>query len=216
MNNFFVQTVLNFSLVIPVLVSIGKYGRLDKVFNPFLWFIWLGMANEILSLLLIYTGNSNAVNGNFYILLEYGLILWQFYNWDYTADKIYFILAVVGAGAWVADNLVVHSINYRNSGFRIFESFTIVFLSINQINKMIVFERGKLYKNPIFLICITFLIYYSYKAFVESFIVFDLRLGDAFSHNVFLVLTIVNFISNILYTLSILCIPPKLEFTLPY
>lgn len=216
MNNFIVQAVLNFSIAIPVLVSLVKYRRLDNIFNPFLWLLWLGMANEVLSLVLAYTFKSNAVNANIYILFEYGLILYQFYNWNFTIDRICFILAAIGVIIWIADNLVLHSITYRNSGFRIFESFTIVFLSINEINKMIVFQRGKLYKNPIFLICITFLIYYSYKAFVETFALFDLGLGDGFSLNVFMVLTFVNFISNILYAISILCIPPKLEFTLPY
>jgi len=216
MNDFLVQAVLNFSLAIPVFISFVKYGRLDNDFNPFLWFIWLGMANELLSLVLIYTIHSNAVNANSYILIEYGLILYQFYNWNFTADRIYFILAVTGLGVWITDNLILHSIDYRNSSFRVFESFIIAFLSINEINKMIVFQRGKLFKNPIFLICITFLIYYSYKAFVETFVIFDLGFGNAFSINVFMVLTVVNFISNILYAISILCIPPKLEFTLPY
>lgn len=189
---------------------------MDNIFRPFIGLLWLGLLNEILSFFLSFTIKSNMMNSNIYVLLEYALIIYQFRRWDnLTAGAGAFFVAA-GLAVWVADNFFINSIHSRSSISRIGYSFIIILFSINEINRLIVFERRSLLKNPVFLICFTFLVYYSYKAFAEVFIAFNLSLSREVYAHIALTVTVINFISNILYTIAVLCIPPKLEFTMPY
>lgn len=216
MNIFNVSVVLSFSVFLPVGALVYRQGHIEKLFLPFTWLLWLALFNDTLSLLFACTLNTTVINSNIYVLLEYMLILYQFGRWNDAVARPCFAFAILGLLVWYTDNLVVHNLAGRNGAFRIFYSFVIIFFSINEVNKLIVYERRSLFKNPAFLICFTFLVYYSYKAFVEVFMAFGLNLGNSFSQHVCMVLLITNFISNILYTIAVLCIPPKLEFTLPY
>lgn len=216
MNIFNISIVLSFSVFLPVCAVIYRWNHIEKVFRPFTWLLWLGLLNDTLSLVFAYTLKTTAINTNIYVLLEYLLVLYQFGRWNNAAIKACISFAALGVIVWSADNLLIHPLDNRNGAFRIFYSFIIIFFSINEVNKLIVYERRSLLKNPVFLICFTFLAYYSYKAFVEVFMAFGLNLGNSFSQHVCMVLLITNFISNILYTIAVLCIPPKLEFTLPY
>ncbi len=216
MNNFLIGTILNLFLLVPAVVAIYRFRLIDKTFLPFLLLIWVGAVNEILSLVLIYTVKTNSANSNIYVLLEYILVMYQFYRWSDRSAKLYLFFILAGLLVWITDNLLLNSIFYRNALFRIFYSFIVIFFSIDQVNKLIVYERRSLFKNPVFLVCLTFLIYYSCKAFVEVFITFDLGLDEAFNEKVIMLMVFSNFFSNILYTIALVCIPPKLEFTLPY
>ena len=216
MNGYFINILLNHSILIPAIIGGIRFRSIAHAYYPFIFLMWLGLLNETLSLILIYTIRSNAVNSNIYVLIEYLVVLVQFYTWNNSFIKRYYFFAGLGLIVWIADNFLIHAINDNNSIFRIFYSFIIVFFSIDQINKLIINERKSLIKNAVFLICSTFFIYYSCKAFVEVFNAFDLGLSNGFNRHVFMVLYFANVLSNIVYAIAILCIPTKQEFTMPY
>ena len=216
MHYYSINILLNHSIVIPAIIAIIRFKAIIKIFYPFILFIWLGCINETVSLILIYTTGSNAVNSNIYVLLEYGIILFQFYKWNDSPFKKYLFFFLTGTAVWCTDNLIINGINENNSIFRIFYSFVIAFFSVNQVNKIIVYERRSLVSNAQFLICITFLGYYSLKAFVEVSNAYHLALSNLFYRELWMILYFVNFLSNIMYVIAILCIPKKQEFTLPY
>jgi hypothetical protein len=140
----------------------------------------------------------------------------QLYKWNGSAIKRYYFFGAIGLMVWIADNLIINNVSGNNSIFRIFYSFIIAFFSIDLINKLIIYGRRSLIKNSIFLICGTFLIYYSCKAFIEVFNAFHLGLSDQFNRHVFMILYWTNLFSNIIYPIAILCMPAKQEFTMPY
>ena len=216
MYSYSINILLNHSIVIAAVIAIIRFKAIIKSFHPFILFIWLGCINETVSLILIYSARSNAINSNIYVLFEYGILLFQFYKWNDSPFKKYLFFLLTGIAVWCADNVIINELNENNSIFRIFYSFVIAFFSVNQINKIIIYERRSLVSNAEFLICITFLGYYSIKAFVEVSNAFHLALSNLFYRELWMILYFVNFLSNIMYAIAILCIPKKQEFTLPY
>ncbi len=214
MTYFTLYVLLNYSIILSVVIGIIRFKSLLRTFYPFMFFICLGLANESLSLFLINTVKSNSVNSNIYVLLEYSLLLRQFYNWNINYSKKCILAGTFGIIIWISDNLLINSINDNNSIFRIFYSFVIVFFSIDMLNRVIVNEKKRISKNAVFLICTGFLMYYGFKAFLEVFNAFNLQFSNTFYTKVWMTLSIVNFIANIIYAIAIICIPRKQEFSL--
>ena len=210
------DVVINYSILIAAIIGIVRFKSIIRDYYPFIFMIWLGVLNETLSLIFIFTVGSNTFNSNIFVLLECLLILYQFYRWNDGGIKKYSILAMFALGLWIADNLVLNSITDNNSLFRAFYSFLVVFFSIDQVNKLIIYERGPLLKNSMFVICITFLLYYGFKAFVESYNMFHLGLSKTLLRDLWIILYFVNGIANLLYALAVLWIPTKVKFILPY
>lgn len=216
MHNYAVSIILNHSIALAAIIGITRFRSIASAYYPFLCIIWLGLFNESLSLFIIFNTRNNAVNSNVFVLLEYLLILLQFYKWNNHALRKYYAAAFIGIIIWTADNCIIHGMSENNSLFRVYYSLAVVFLSINQVNKLIIYEKGNLLKNATFIICITFLFYFGCKAFVEAFNVLRFGLSDMFLENLWIILYFVNFIANLTYAIATLCIPAKQEFTLPY
>lgn len=216
LNNYLAGVIFSHSIIIAAIVGMIRIKSIDRGFYPFLFFIWAGLANDSLSLALMVSGSSNTVNSNIFVLLELALVLFLFYKWNNGSTRKYYLLAGLGLATWVADNVIVNTITDNNSMFRVFYSFVIVFLSIDQVNKILIFEKGVLLKNAMFIICITFLFFFGFKAFVESLNMFHLGLSDRFLNNLWMIVYFINFIANLLYAIAILWIPAKQKFSLPY
>jgi len=216
MKHYWLRVLLSYSILIPAIAAAIRYKVVLKDYRPFLWLIALGLFNETLSIILIYSIRSNMVNSNIYVLLEYELILYQFYRWNNSKAGKYIVFALLGLLIWTADNLIINHITQNNSWFRVFYSFVIVFFSIDLINRILVFDTSPALKNAMFLIAITFLFYYGFKAFVESFNVVHLGLSINLLKTLWKILYFVNVFANLLYTTAILCIPTKQKFILLY
>lgn len=168
-------------------------------------------------MVLIYAFNNNVINSNIYVFVEYLLLLLIFYRWNglLNTNRYYFLL-LSGLVIWALDNLWIHSIHTINSIFRVFYSIVVLFVSISHINKLIVFEKKRLVTNPVFLICTGFVIYYSYKAFIETFYILQLPFSNLFYLHLFQVLLFVNLFTNLVYAIAVICMPTKRAYYLPY
>lgn len=216
MNFFFFNEISTASIVIAAVSGLVRYKHVLPVYRPFLFFIWIGALNEALSWILVEANLNNAANSNIYVLIEYMILLLIFYRWNDEARKNrYYFLLAAGAVIWIADNCILHSLYTVNSLFRVFYSIVVLFLSINQINKLIVYEKKKLVRNAMFQVCMAFVFFYSYKAFIETFYILQLPFSQLFYMNLFQVLLFVNLFTNLVYAIAVLCIPTKREFSLP-
>lgn len=189
---------------------------IPAIYHPFTILIWLGTANELVSLYMILHVNGNMFNSNIYVLLEYLLLLWQFKRWNSWRLVIPVLLFLIGVLVWIVDNIIVHSLTTNNSLFRMIYSAIIMLLSIKQISKIITGETHHLLKNTQFLICMAFILYYTFKAYFESFNLFDVGISDQFFYWLWLVLNILNLIVNIIYSYAILWIKKKIPLALLY
>src|SRR5665213_1902374 len=199
------------SILLPAIFAGIKFRNIERSFYPFIFFIWIGVLNEIISYLLSVRGGSTTFNNNLYILAEALLILWQFKEWDVFQNfkKGFAILLVSLLAIWFLDHGNKESFGSINLNFRLFYSFMIVLMSIN-VNTSLVFSFSRnLLKSPVFLICNGFVIYFTYKILVEVFWIYGLNSTKSFRTDVYTILTWINAFTNILYLLAILCIRKK-------
>jgi len=216
MNHYLVNILLTYSILLPAIAGIIRYKLVLKDFRPFFWLLWLGVINETVSVISIYSITSNSVNSNIYVFLEFCFILLLYYRWRDSRPRNFIVLGVLGLLVWVSDNILMHHITENNSLFRMFYSFVIVFLSIDMVNRILVLDTSPVYKNPMFLIAFAFVFYYAFKGYVESFNVLHLGLSRETLNSLWKILYFVNVVANLIFTTAVLCMPKKQKFIMPY
>jgi len=211
-------TVLSsFSILIAGIISLIRFKKINKSYYPFIITIILACINEILSDYLIKTGKSNSINGNVYVCIESLLILFQFRNWGSFNNRkyLFWYLFYLFIGVWIAENFFISKIIYINSYFRITYSFILVLLGINQINEIIIRDRKNIIINPVFLICIAIVFYFTYKVLLEVFWLYGVNKSDNFRTSVYEIHAWINLFSNLIYALAVIWMPKKQRFLLP-
>ncbi len=102
MAGYIVDIFLNHSLALPAIIGAVRFKTMIKSCGPFLLFLWLGLLNETLSLILIYTVGNNLANSNIYVLLEFLILLYQFYLWNGENSKKLLLFISLGILVWTA------------------------------------------------------------------------------------------------------------------
>jgi hypothetical protein len=199
---------------VPAIAAIVRYRNSPVVYRPFFRMLWVGACNAVLSIACAYLFRNNILNSNIYVLAEFIFLLVIFYRWNHSElARKYIILGSAGVLIWILDNLVFHNPGKTiNSIYRIYYCMVTIFLSIDFINRLIVFEKKKLIYNAMFLICVGFVCLFSYKAYIESFYLLKLSFSAEFRTNVFFIFQYINAFSNLVFTIAIVCIPKKQEF----
>lgn len=156
-------------------------------------------------------GSSTTFNNNLYILAEALLILWQFKEWDFFQNfkNGFIILFIALIIVWFFDHSNKEHFSSINLNFRLFYSLMIVLMSIHINNRLIFTFSGNLLKSPVFLVCNAFTIYFTYKILVEVFWIYGLNTTKSFRIDVYIILTWINALTNILYSIAMVCIPKK-------
>lgn len=197
------------TIVIVIILILVRFKTVVAFSLPFVLFVLVGWFNDTLSHILIATIRSNVINSNVYWIVENLLLIWLFKEWNVPPDKknLYQKLAVVGLALWIADNLILHSLTTFNDGFRLWHSLTVVVLSVRQINSLLFKETRSLFRNPMFIISIAMVIFYSFAAIIEVFyLVYPYGNWNFFLSKIF---NSLNLLSNILFTVAVLRIPKK-------
>jgi hypothetical protein len=202
------------SILLPIFAIIFRLGRLKTRYLPMALLIAVGAINEVTSILIINNNRTTSVNGNFYVLFELITIIWLFKNLRLNISlKFLNGMAITGFVVWILDNLVLHSLHSNNSLFRLVSSLFITYLAMDKVNQTMIFLINNENRKTDLLICFGLLLYFPYKAFVETFHVFTIKMGYDFTHGLWFLIAVVNMIMNLIFTLAILCIKPKQQFT---
>lgn len=211
--------ICSYSITLAVIIGLIRFRKITRAYQPFIFITIAALINELTSTLLIQYYKSNAISVNIVNICDSLLWLWQFRRWggfSRVAKWTFPALSALMVLFWVVENLVLMKIMVFNSVFSLVSSFVLVFLAINQVNKLIVEERGNLLKNSKFLICSGVLIFHAYKIMVESFYVMKLNESNEFLSKIFIILVFVNLFVNLLYALATLWIPTRQRFTMQY
>lgn len=210
--------VFSFSILIAAAIGWVRYRSIHPTYYPFIYLCWLGAANEVISYFLIYAGHSNALNGNVFILGEVFLISWQLGVWNtaHIFKRFYTAFLLLCVLFWALEMFLMPAWFQSITYFRIFYSFVIVILSIECLNKQLSVERGRLLKNSIVLICLAFILYFTYTVIVGVFWIYGFGGSIAFRRNMVWILIYINVLCNLIYALAILWMPAKLRYTLPF
>ena len=214
--NYNISAFLSFSVGIAVIISLVRFKQIAPAFRPFLFLLWLGLVNETTSHVLISTNHSNAVNTNIFLLLEALLLLW-FFKLQRVFDRnprLPWILALLYLAAWTYENFWISSLTKFNSYFCVAAAFIAVLCSIHLINRLLLTGSGRLMRNPLFILTIAFIIYYTYSVLVETFWIYGINESKEFRIKVYHILVYINCGTNLIYALAVLWMPAKQKFTL--
>jgi hypothetical protein len=218
MNIFELSVIQSYSIAIAAIIGLVRFGKVSRSYQPFIILCWVALLGEIISTVAAYRVGTNAANANIYVLVESLLFMWLFRNWGAFAARKDIFIAMIAllVSVWLYDNLIWHNLGQFNSFFRIFYSFCLIFLAIEQLNKDIVRQTGSMLKEPSFLICIGILIFYSYKATIEVFYLLQLDVSYEFYNRVHFILEIINLFVNLVYAVAIIWMRKKQRFMLPF
>lgn len=207
--NYYLIVTFSFSIFVAGIIGLFRFPKLQRSYYPFLVFIWLGCINETLSFVIVQQGANSIVNNNIYVLLEAMVILYFFKvngalkTW--AIGLAAFILLIV----WTTEVFFIRSIHEVGIYFRIAYSFTIVLASIETINKILVTGAKHLLKNAMFLICVAFICYFTYKILINTFWLYGLSKSMHFLSFIYTILIFINLFTNLFYALATLWIPRK-------
>jgi hypothetical protein len=215
--NYILILISGYSVGLAAIVGFLRYRKITQEDRPFFWILWTALIFEISSEICTSVIHLTSVNNNIYVLIEAMLYTWLFFKWGsfHPNKKKFRSLEVFILLLWILDNFILNRITSTNSIFRIASSFIMVFLAINQINQLITTERANLLRNPRFLISAGMVIYFSYKAIVETFFWVQLPFSNTFYIYVLLIMDYVNLFVNLIFVLAALWIPTRRKFILP-
>ncbi len=207
------------SILLPIIAGLIRWRRIDKAYQPFFILLIIGFLTELISFILIREFHkSNAIPTNLYTPIEWSLIFLQFHVWGLLRHRkriFYGILAITLLG-WAVENIYFGQITAFSPYFRIFYSFFIVLLSVNKINYMITHDNRNLFRNPRFLICIGFIIFFmymiiyrwAYQVSVSS------KSETQITDIIIFLMAYVNALTNGIFAIAFLLIPARLKFKL--
>ena len=215
--HFFVSIIFNFSVFIAGILGMLKYNHIHKSYYPFIYFIWAGCLNETVSLILAMNGYYTFVNNNIYVFSEALLLLWFFKNMRLfkKSTKLYYSLFISLVIFWLIENLIAGKVMSVSIYFRIFYAFIVVLLSVTIINLLIMSIRKNILTNADFLICITFILYFTFKILIEAFWIYGLNQSNRFQLLVYDIMDYINLVCNLMYAYAILWMSRKQIFTMP-
>jgi hypothetical protein len=87
-------------------------------------------------------------------------------------------------------------------------------MSVTVINRFIFGNIHQILKNALFHIIIAFIAFFTYKTLIEIFWVYGLNASRDFRVAVYRIMTYINLFANIVYTLAVIWMPRKAEYTL--
>jgi hypothetical protein len=212
---FLTSTCFSLSVVGGGLIGWVRFRKTDPAFFPFIYLVWLGSLNEVISAALIFSGYPNVISYNFFILGEAILTCWQFYRWQLFGNKkgLYYFFQCFFIGTWITEWMIRPFYSF-SSYFIISYSFVLVLMSISTINQLVFKETTSLLKSPVFLICISFVLYFTISVLVETFWVFGLQQSREFRLKVQNLLSYINLLTNIAFTVAILWMPMRQRYIL--
>lgn len=217
-----VRFYLSLSIIFAVIIGIVRYRRINTSYYPFIYNVCFVLFIEILGKILMEQGDGKMFTTllNIFSILDFCLFTWLFHNWGlFNRRKDVFIsILAVFVIAWVLITLVFSNITTPNFYFRILYSFVLIFFSVNSFNKVVVHERGKISRNPKFLICLGIIIFYTFFVLVcaTNLTVLRQSVTRLFRASMQEINVYSNLLVNILYAVAIVWIPRKQNFMTPF
>lgn len=214
--NFYLATAFNFSITLPGILALFFFRKIGKRYYPFIFCLWIGCLNETLSLWLILHKQHTLVNSNIYVLVESLLLTWFFKAAGILNTRGKFaLIALLLILAWVTENFLVGNIKMNSTYFRIFASMLIVGLSVQLISRVVFELKQNILVCPEFILCACFIIYFGFKAIIQSFAIYAWTRDINFLAKVYYIMLYINLGVNLLYILAVLWMPRKVQYISP-
>jgi len=194
-------------------VALFNFRKMKTRYLPVVVSLAMGVINDTVSLCLMFSGLSNSINANIYVLIDLFIIVWLFKKLSGEQMNYFLVIVIfIGFGLWILDNLILHSLQANNSLYRMGASALIVLMALEKLGDITLFNGPDRVLKTDVLILIGLLVYYCFKTFVECFHVFQMKVDKAFYVLLWLILATMRIITYILFSLAILWAPKKTEY----
>lgn len=206
------EFLMSLSILLPLAIGCMRFRQIASSYHPIIYLLFVGTVTEVASYL-FYSSGKDAIIYNVYGIVELFFFLWQFRVWGNNVlnkRSVFYGLMGLLTLIWFFENFYLARIDVYSPIYWVCYSLTLILLAVNQMNWLIVNERGNMLKNPIFIICIAIIIFYSYKIMVEIFYHYAPAIG--IKHSIFSVVSYVNVLFNVLLAIAIICIPRRKTF----
>lgn len=200
------------SIALAVLIGWIRFNKWGREFKPLLYILTIGLINEAISYFLSRNGYYNIINTNIYCLIESCLIAGLFWQWKLLPRKAFIGLLLFYLAFWITETLLIFRIDNRFSSYFIagYSSVTVL-LTVSYINVLAGCEAGSLVRNPAFIVCVAFVIYYTFVVLIELFHLYGFEFTE-FAARIYLIHSYINILCNLIYAAAFLWIPNKREF----
>lgn len=211
------ETHVVFSLTAGAGALIGwvRIKKTDPAYLPFIVLLTAGFLTELISLIVLANGYSNAVYYNLFTLAEAMLVTQLFYRLGlFRTKKRYVLVQLFYLLFWMCEGVYHRSLASIHSYFIVSYSTILVVLSIDLLHDVLFQTPYQLYRNPVFLITMGLIVYFTYSIIVELFWFYGLNQSSEFRIGIYEVFSYINLFTNILFILATLWIPLKREYIL--
>ncbi len=193
-----------FSVLLPLSAIGWKWKRISKQYPFLVVLLLIGALSDLISYITIRSYGHNMVNGNLYLLIEFVLFGLLFKKWPSERGNRFHVLIIsAGVLVWVADNFIVHSLFSPNSLSRLVCYILLVSITIDQLISTLLHRATSVTPSDIF-ICLAYLFHYSYRAFIESFLLYTTHLDASYFVRLWVIDNALNILTNLMITAAFL------------
>jgi hypothetical protein len=198
--------------LIPFLIGIIRWKKIDATYKPFIVLLGLGLINETISYVLIKLIKTNVIPFNIFQIVECLVLLYQFRMWSFFRRDYYFYVA---GGAfiafWVVQNVVYGGLTSFIPYFRVFYAFTIVLIILNRII-YVANENTNVFRNAKFIISTGLIIFFIYQILFEGALIVNTTV-ESQQRNIFIkLLMFMDIMMNVIYIWAMYIAPSKRDF----
>jgi hypothetical protein len=212
--------ILSLSIIFAVIIGVARFKIIDKSYRPFIYYSIIVLLMELSVKIFTHEKERVIIMMNIYALLEFCLLTWLFFNWGLFNKNIKILFTVFGLAILLWLILVVNEGGFTkfNWYFIITYSFALVFFGVSMLNKVIEHERGTIFTNAKFLICMGVIIFFSFFIVVRStqISVFNIKVSTSLQRNLLYINSFTNLFVNLLYAIAALWAPKKKNFINPF
>lgn len=198
-----------FSVLIPIGASIWKRHEIWRKFSLLILFLITGGITDFISYQSMKLYGSNTIISNIYQIVEFVILIWMFNRWPTKRkSRFHSMIILIGIIIWIIDFCIINSLKEYSPIFRVFGSMLIVFVCIDQINYTILNRENSIIISRM-LIKIGFVLYFFYKALVESFDLLHTDIQYTYSDRFWFIQNSLSILLNIFITIAFLCYRSK-------
>ena len=197
------------TIFLPSIAGIMVIKNSNPSFHPFIYYVWVGCINETVSSINSSAGGTTILNSNIYIIIASFLLVWFFKRQGAIGSRrLYLGILASLLIVWVLEHFIFSWITNLTTWFRMYWSFLIVLLSVNALN-IVLLKSVNLFRDSMFLISMSLIIFYSYKSIVQAFGIYGLVASNDFNWAIYSILAYLNGFTNLVHLPAILWIPRK-------
>ncbi|MFZ4796769.1 MAG: hypothetical protein ACOYMA_04700 [Bacteroidia bacterium] len=197
--------ISQFSSIIPVIIGLFFYKKLNKSFKSLVWFLLFFVFMEYFAYWLAKELGNNMPLSHIFTVIEFGMLISVFTTYFKIQMKYYYILLFLIVFIGIIDAFVLKKLTtfggLTNLIASIFFTIAALYFYYNNINQT---QNIDLYKQPMFWFSTSILIYFSINFYKYLRLSTELKLPINTYFIDYIIHSITNTIANLLYAMAFL------------